>query len=331
MKVLLTGATGFVGTEILKQLLTAGHQVRVISRDANPTLPSGVEALNGNIIHAPSISGCMDGMEAVVHIVGVITEVGENTYDRVHRVGTQNVINEAKKAKVKRFVHMSSLGTRDNAKSQYHQSKWAAEELVRASGLDWTIFRPSVIYGKNDDFTNLFAKMMKFPLNVLQLFTVPLINGGNNLLQPIPVGDVATCFVGALNKPESIKKTYDLCGPRALPMKEVLKKIAEAVGQDTMEVHPPCSCSCGLGHIFTPFSILKGFFVQPKVLLVETPLPVAKLIATTMETFSSKPQLNRDQLIMIQEDNVGNPAEAAKDFGINPPEFEQGLASYLKH
>jgi uncharacterized protein YbjT (DUF2867 family) len=315
MKVLLTGATGFVGSEILKQLIAAGHQIRVIARDPKNHLPINnpqIEVFNGNIIHAPSISGCMDGIEAVLHIVGIIVESEENTYDRVHRVGTQNVVNEAKKAKVKRFIHMSSLGTRENARSQYHQTKWAAEEIVRASGLDWTIFRPSVIYGPNDSFVNFFAKMMQFPRNVLNLFTVPLIDGGNNKLQPIPVTDVAKCFVGALEKPESVKKVYDLCGPEPLAMKDVLKAIATAIDKDSIE-------TC-------PIGVLKGLFIQPKVLLTYIPMPMARVMARIMETFFSKPPLNRDQLIMIQEDNVGDPSPAIKDFGIDPPKFETGLA-----
>lgn len=319
MKVLLTGASGFVGSEILKQLVSAGHQVRVISRSADTKFAydsSKVEVFHGNIIHAPAIAGAMDGMDAVIHVVGVITEVGENTFDRVHRVGTQNVVNEAKKAKVKRIVHMSALGTRENAVSRYHQSKWAGEEIVRASGLDWTIFRPSIIYGPGDEFVNLFAKMMRFPLNALQLFTVPLIDGGKNLLQPIPVEDVARCFVGALEKQESVKKVYELCGPVPLSMKEILESIAHALGKETITV--------------CPTGVLKGLFLQPRVVLVYIPLWMAKIMARKMETFLSKPPLNSDQLIMLQEDNVGNPAEAVKDFGINPPSFQQGISAYIK-
>jgi uncharacterized protein YbjT (DUF2867 family) len=212
MKVLLTGASGFVGSEVLEQLLRAGHNVRIISRSekSSKNPPPSVEVFHGNIIHAPSIAGCMEGIEAVIHIVGVITEVQENTYDRVHRLGTQNILAEAKKAKVKRFIHMSALGTRANARSRYHQSKWAAEELVRNSGLDWTVFKPSVIYGRKDKFVNLFAKMMSMPWNLVKCFSLPLFGGGRSHMQPISVTDVAHCFVSALDKPDSLKKTYEL-------------------------------------------------------------------------------------------------------------------------
>jgi len=334
VKVLLTGATGFVGSEVLKQLMDAGHSVRVLART-----PSSFDAFSrkdeldlfcGNILHAPSIAGCMDGIEAVIHLVGIISETGENTYDRVHRIGTQSLIAEAKKTKVKRFIHMSALGTRTGARSQYHQSKWAAEEAVNSSGLDWTIFRPSIVYGPNDGFVNLFARMTRSPLKYLQLWTLPVIGGGYSYLQPIPVSEVARCFVGALTKPESFKKTYDLCGPERLRLREIIKIIAETLGHDTKEIAPPLKRWIGdWSNLLLPFSILQGIFIQPKLLLAPVPIEVATVIAWFMETFSSRPLPNRDQLLMLEEDNVGDPSEAMKDFGISPPDFHQGISSYL--
>ena len=100
-------------------------------------------------------------MEAVVHLVGIISEVGQNTFENVHPRGTENIVAAARAADVTRFIHMSALGTRPNAASRYHQSKWAAEEIVRRSGLAWTIFRPSIIYGPGDGFVNLFARMSR--------------------------------------------------------------------------------------------------------------------------------------------------------------------------
>ncbi len=335
MKVLLSGATGFVGSQILEVLAKEGHTIRVIAREPSQCVviqkKYNLEIFHGNILHGASIAGCMDGIEAVIHIVGVIAEVGENTYDRVHRVGTQNLIAEAKKAKVKRFIHMSALGVRANARSQYHQSKWAAEEAVRASGLDWTIFRPSIIYGPKDEFVNLFAKMTKPPLNFLQLFTLPVIGGGYSYLQPIPVADVAKCFVGALTKQESIKKSYELCGPQPLRLREIIKTIAEVLGHETKEVEPPLKCCIGdWSNLLLPLAVFKGLFIQPKVLLVPIPIEAATVLAWLAETFMSKPIPNRDQLLMLEEDNVGDPTEAMKDFGITPPDFRTGIAAYLK-
>jgi uncharacterized protein YbjT (DUF2867 family) len=334
MKVLLTGASGFVGGEILDQLLRAGHSIRVISRSekASRSFPPNVEIFHGNIIHGPSIAGCMEGIEAVIHIVGVITEVEENTYDRVHRIGTQNLLAETKKAKVKRFIHMSALGTRANARSRYHQSKWAAEELVRNSGLDFTIFKPSIIYGRRDAFVNLFAKMMSMPWNLLKFFSLPLFGGGRSHMQPISVSEVAHCFVSALEKPESVKKTYELCGPRALQFREVLATIAEVKEREAKEIRIPLHRYFGdWGVIFLPFAILPGLFIQPTVLLVHIPWQFGSFIAWCMECLLTKPPLNRDQILMLEEDNVGDASEAIKDFGMQPSEFKNGIATYLSH
>jgi len=334
MKILLTGATGFVGSEILKQLLAGGHSVRVLVRSDKAVgkfAPhANVETFVGNILHGPSLTGCMEGTEAVVHIVGVIAEVGENTFDRVHRLGTENLIKEAKKAKVKRFVHMSALGTRANARSQYHISKWAAEEAVRASGLDWTIFRPSIIYGPGDEFVNFFARMTRFPRNLFQLFTMPVMLGGYAHLQPIPLADVARCFAGSIGKTESVGKTYDLCGPRALRLRDILRTIAEVQGNDVKELEPPFKRWIGdWSNLLIPFAALQSLLIQPKTLLVPVPFEFATVIAWFMETFLPKPLLNRDQLMMLEEDNVGDAAAARNDFGISPPEFRDGLAGVI--
>ncbi|MBI4023493.1 MAG: complex I NDUFA9 subunit family protein [Verrucomicrobia bacterium] len=335
MKVLLTGATGFVGSEVLRQLFENGHVVRVIARDPARCdairKRFNVEVFHGNILHAPALDGCMAGMDAVIHLVGIIAEAGENTFDRVHRIGTENLIAEAKKAKTKRFVFVSALGTRENARSRYHQSKWAAEAAVRGSGLDWTIFRPSVIYGPGDAFVNLFARMTRWPLNLIQCFTLPVIQGGNARLQPIPVADVARCFAGALMKPEAIGKTYDLCGPAPLRLREIIRTIAEVLGHETEEIQLPLKGWIGdWSKLLLPMCMLKGLFVQPRVLLVPVPVEAAVVVAWLMETFMTKPLLNRDQLLMLGEDNVGDPSEAMKDFVIRPPNFREGISVYLK-
>ena len=304
MNVFVTGATGFVGQEILRQLRAAGHSLRVLARD--PRSPRALEAVNryraqvhgGNVLNAASLAGGLRGMDAVIHLVGIISEVGESTFENVHTRGTENVVQAAREAGVKRFVHMSALGTRPNAASRYHRSKWAAEERVRRSGLAHTIFRPSIIYGPDDGFVNLFARMSRYSP------VLPVMGSGQSKFQPVPVEDVAVCFVKALSEPRSIDGRYDVCGTEVLTLEQILDLILEVTGRKRWKL----------------------------------PLPwwLARCQATFLEfavgrLLRKPPPLNRDQLIMLREDNVGDPAGAQALFGIRPGPMREGIAGWLKH
>jgi uncharacterized protein YbjT (DUF2867 family) len=294
--IVITGATGFVGEEVVKQVRAAGHPVRAIVRD--PRRASwlaeryGAELFHGNVLYAPSIEGAMQNAKCVIHLVGIIREWKENTFERVHVEATKNVINEAKKAGVKRFLHMSALGTRENARSRYQQTKWAGEDCVRKSGLAWTIFRPSFIYGPKDKAINTLAKLVR------RLPFVPVLGGGNTKIQPISVANVARAFVGAIRNDESISQVYDLCGPEAFTWNELYDKLQRILGTRKPKWH--------------------------------LPLPIARVQATLFERMLPNPPFTRDQLLMMQEDNVGDPRPAERDFLLEQEGFEDGVTRYLR-
>jgi uncharacterized protein YbjT (DUF2867 family) len=287
----VTGATGFVGREVVKQARDAGFPVRAIVRDQKSALP-GCEMVHGNVIYAPSLEGAFDGVKCVIHLVGIINERKENTFERVHTEATRNVLDAAKKAGVKRYLHMSALGTRADGCSRYHQTKWAAEELVRRSGLAWTIFRPSLIYGPGDISINVLSKILR------RLPFVPVLGSGNSKIQPVSVENVAKCFVEAIRNDDSVGKTYDLCGPVAFTWNELYDKLLAFYGLRKPKLH--------------------------------LPLPVARVQAAVFEKLLPNPPFNRDQLIMTEEDNVGDPKPAERDFLLEQEPFEQGLARYLE-
>jgi uncharacterized protein YbjT (DUF2867 family) len=294
--IVITGATGFVGEEVVKQARAAGFPVRAIVREPQSAQwlveKYGVELFHGNVLFAPAIDGAMQGANCVIHLVGIIHEWKENTFERTHAQATKNVIDEAKKAGVKRFVHMSALGTRENARSRYHQSKWAGEDHVRRSGLAWTIFRPSFIYGPRDKSVNLFAQLIR------RLPFVPVLGPGNTKIQPISVENVAKAFVGAARNDDSIGKTYDLCGPEAFTWNELYDKLQAILGTRKPKLH--------------------------------LPLPIARLQAAVFEKVLTNPPFTRDQLLMLQEENVGDPKPAEKDFLLQRESFEEGVSRYLK-
>ncbi len=293
--IIITGATGFVGRHIVKRALADGHQVRAIVRELNTETKAlarlGVDIFHGNVLYAPSLEGAMDGATCVLHLVGIIHEWKENTFARVHTQATSHVIDATKKAGVHRYIHMSALGARPDAKSLYHQTKWAAEELVRKSGLGWTIFRPSLIYGAGDKSVNVFAKIaQRFPF-------VPVLGSGKSKVQPIAIEDVATAFVRAIKNDSSIGKNYDLCGPEALTWNALFDYLCDR------------------------YKIQK-----PKLHL---PLSIAKIQALLFDKTLQYPPFNSDQLIMATEDNTGDPLPAQRDFILELESFQQGLARNL--
>lgn len=308
MKVVVTGGTGFVGREVVRQLRAAGHEVRLLPRAANLVGPPShrpsplVEAPAGGT-PAGTVAGgdacitSMAGCDAVIHLVGIISEVGEQNFENVHTRLTERIVRAAKQAGVRRFVHMSALGTRANAIARYHQTKWVAEEIVRASGLDWTIFRPSIIYGSGDGFVNLFARLTRFsPL-------VPLVGGGHSKFQPVSVENVARCFEAALTEPQANGKTFDLCGDERLTLREIVDAILDATGRRRWKISLPF----GLAHV----QAATAEFLFGKILGKPSPL-------------------NRDQLLMLREDNVGDGSAANELFGLKHERFAEGIGRYLK-
>jgi NADH dehydrogenase len=247
---------------------------------------------------APGFADALTGCEAVIHLVGIISEVGRSTFEKVHTWGTGNMVRAAQLAGVKRFIHMSALGTRPNAASRYHQTKWAAEEAVRQSGLDHTIFRPSLIYGPRDQFVNVFSKIIRLsPI-------VPVFGSPTAKFQPVSVAAVATAFVRALIAPKAIGQTYDLCGPETFTLPQIIDQIMQVIGRRRLKLHIPgtlARCQAALLE-----------FIFPRL-----PHPKA-------------PPLNRDQLTMLHEDNVGEARPANDLFGLQHPQFRDGIARYLK-
>jgi uncharacterized protein YbjT (DUF2867 family) len=303
MRVFLTGGTGFVGQEVVKQLHAAGHWLRLLVRNANSApvrcllAKNEAEAHAGDVTRAESLAGALGGIEALVHLVGIISEAGESTFENVHVRGTKNIVEAAKQAGVRRFVHMSALGTRAGAPSRYHQTKWGAEETVRGSGLDYTIFRPSLIYGPGDELVNLFAGISRVSP------VVPVLGAVGARFQPVAVEAVAAAFTKAAGEPRASGQTYDLCGPERFTMGEMLDEILAVLGRRRLKIRIPA----GLARCQA--AVLEAVF--PRV-------------------FGKAPPLNRDQLMMLGEDNVGDPGRADELFGLRHERFSEGIAKYLR-
>jgi len=275
---LITGGTGFVGRHLTTRLVAEGEAVRVLAR-RRVEVP-GAQVVAGDVSDLPSLVSAVEGCQAVIHLVGIIREGRSQSYRGVHVRGTANVIEACRQAGVRRLLHMSALGARERAASRYHQSKWAAEQLVRASGLDATIFRPSVIFGAGGEFLPMIRRLVTTPP------VIPIIGNGMSLLQPIWVEDVVSCFVGALRKDDTAGHSYELGGPETYGFEQLVDLIAEAEGVEKPKVHLP---------------------VWPM-----------RIVAGIGSRLTSSFPLTPDQLTMLLEDNCCDIAEMRQTFGTEP-------------
>jgi NADH dehydrogenase len=295
-RIFVTGATGFVGRAVIPALRARGHAVRCLVRRGSEPALRGLEAIErveGDVLSPPTLERGMGGCDTVVHLVGIIREQPARlaTFERIHTRGTVNVLEAAAATGVRRYLHMSALGSRAGARARYHRSKWAAEEAVRASPIPWTIFRPSIIYGRGDEFVNLLAGM------VGRLPVVPVIGGGQQRLQPVPVEHVAEAFARAVDLPAAEKHVYEAGGPEAVTLVRLLDLVGQALG-------------------------------RPRVRKLHVPLGLVRPLTRALHRVPGFP-LTPDQLLMLEEDNVCDPQPFHVTFGLTPVPLAAGLRAML--
>jgi uncharacterized protein YbjT (DUF2867 family) len=226
-RVLVTGGSGFVGRHLVAQLAAAGHFVVVLTRRRAGArhlllLPT-VQVVEGDPFDAATLGRLLRGMTAAINLVGVLHERGRDTFERVHVELPRALAAACRGAGVGRLVHMSALRAAADAPSAYLRSKAAGEAAVAASGVGATIFRPSVIFGREDAFTNLFAQLARW-------FPVIPLAGASARFQPVYAADVAACFVRALDDNGTIGEAYGLCGPNVYTLAEIVRFVAETTG-----------------------------------------------------------------------------------------------------
>ena len=222
------GGSGFVGRHLCHQLAARGFRVRVPTRDRERAkslilLPT-VEVVVADVHEPAALAGVIRGCDAVINLVGVLHDArGSRGFDAAHVELARKVAAACKANGVRRLLHMSALAAAPDAPSNYLRSKAAAERLVLASGLDVTVFRPSVIFGPEDSFLNLFAGLARM-LPVLAL-ACP-----NARFQPVFVEDVTAAFVRALDDINTLGRSYDLCGPKRYTLRELVTYVGRLTG-----------------------------------------------------------------------------------------------------
>lgn len=285
-KLLITGAGGFIGRALAMQALDAGWNVRGLVRNPEVTrkrLPPAVDLIAGDVRDSQTMAHALAGIDAVVHLVAISYERGDRTFEAIHVGGTRALLQAMALTGVTRVLYLSALGTRPNAASRFHQSRWQAEQAVRASGLEWTIVRPSLVLGPGDYFVSLHLRLLR------TLPILPVIGSGRHLLQPIARDDLMLACIRALEQPVAIGQTYDAVGPQRLRLVDLQDLIMRLVSVRHLRLH--------------------------------SPLLFARTIAPLFERIGTPPLLTRDQLVLLNEDNIGDPVPLSHDLGLQltPP------------
>jgi uncharacterized protein YbjT (DUF2867 family) len=302
--ILVTGASGFVGSHVLPELLGGGHHVVALVRSPEAgeavlrrlpaALAQGIELRTGDVLEPATLPAALAGVDGVVHLVALARDWnGGADLLRVNLGGTENVLGAMQQAGVRRLVHLGALGVADREELNYAKSKARAEAAVRDSGLDWTILKPSLLFGPGDGFFNIVAGLVQVPLPL-----VPVPGDGMSRFQPIHVGDVARCARLALERPETIGQAFELGGVRTWTYREITEEVARVL--------------------------------RKRRRVVPMPLPLIRLAAGTMEALHLRFfPVATDQLRQLALDNVGPLDGVERAFGFVPRTMEGELV-YLR-
>jgi uncharacterized protein YbjT (DUF2867 family) len=235
--ILVTGGTGFVGRHIVRRLRNEGRPVRVVARKPERAADMenwGAELVQGDVTDLPSLRRAVDGVDAVIHLVAIRQGKPEE-FDRIMTDGTRGLVAAAGEAGIRRFVLMSALGTTEETKDlvPYYGAKWAMEQIVQGSGLEYVIFRPSFVFADDGGILATFRKLAKVaPIT-------PIMGAGEQRIQPIWADDLAAYFAAGVDKPEAANRTFELGGPDAVTWNEFWRRLKDALGVRRPSMHMP--------------------------------------------------------------------------------------------
>lgn len=225
--VVLTGGAGFVGSHIVHRLDAAGYRVKILTRRRDSAkhlimLPN-VQVVECDLMDDAALNGALSGADAVIHLVGILHESRGASFDRIHAQLPTRIAAFCKRQGISRLVHISALGADSAGPSDYLRSKGEGEAAIKASGLDWTILRPSVVFGAGDSFLAMFARLAR-------LMPMLMLASPEARFQPVWVEDIAAAVVSSLQRSETRGKSYNLCGPRVYTLRELVTYAARCAG-----------------------------------------------------------------------------------------------------
>ena len=301
--ILVTGANGFVGRHVVLRLLADGHRVVGLVRDADGaegllTILSdeqraAVTIRHGDVTRPETLPAALDGVDVVVHLAAIPRDWrGGADLRLVNTEGTRFVVEAMRDARVRRLVHVGALGVEDDPALHYASSKAKGEAIVRASGLDWTILKPSLQFGPGDGFFNVIAGLVRLSPGV-----VPVPGRGDARFQPIHVDDVARVVATSIADPSTIGGVFELGGPRYWTYREITQEVLSALGA--------------------------------RRLILPMPVPLIRLVAGSAEAVHLPFPVATDQLRQLKLDNIGPLDVIPTRFGFAPRDLA-GQLGYLR-
>ncbi len=293
------GGSGFVGRYTVGELARRGYRVRVAVRRPDRALflkPLGdvgqITPIAANIRDDASVAAAVEGVDTVINLVGVLYETGAQRFQAVHAEGAGRIARFAAAAGVGRMIHVSAIGAAPDVAAEYARSKAAGEEAVREAFSAASIVRPSIVFGKEDDFLNRFAWIARLAP------AIPLIGGGNTRFQPVYVGDVAVGIARIAEDAGTAGRTYEFGGPEVYSFRELMEALLRHIGR--------------------------------RRLLLPVPGILAMFPARLMELSPFPPMLTRDQVRMLECDNVASgDVPGLADLGVSPTPLEAVAPEYL--
>jgi NADH dehydrogenase len=297
--ILVTGASGFIGSHIVRRLSEGGRPVRALIRNRRRAEAEArldrlqVNWAEGDVTRRESLAPLMHGVSTVIHTAAIAVEKSGASYESVNYQGTVHVVDAARAAGVRRFINLSQLGADPQLPYRFLASKGRAQEYVAASGLDWTAFRPSSVWGPEDEFFNSFARLI-----ILTPLVFPIIGDGQARFEPVWVEDLVSCIVYAVDNASTVGQEFEIGGPEVLTLEEVERRTLQALGA--------------------------------RRLLIRFPLPLLRLFVTAMELLLPAPPVTRSLLDLLAVDNVTT-SNATRRFVPEPQRFlPEHTASYMR-
>lgn len=275
---------------MVRALVERGAHVRAVAHTQGRervVAGEGVEVCYADVTEPSSWQAAMEGVDAVVHLVAIIRERGDLTFDSVNHQGTAHVVAAARQAGVRCFVHLSAIGAQDDPLFPYLESKARGEQAVIQSGVPYTILRGSILFGQGDEFINILAGVVR--LSAL----VPVAGNGKARFQPIHVQDIARCLVQALERDDIRGQTIEIGGPAYLTYDQIMAVIARTYGKWRQSVH--------------------------------VPMPVMRRLVWAMEKTMPHPPATTHQLSMLAFDNIAQLDTVERVFGFTPRPLEGNI------